>query len=148
MPFKLSLFSVYSILFCVLGYYKIVEKGGWFDVVYFLGIYGYLFFLLFRVLAKLQHVEFDEEFLYVVKRKVDYMIPLENIESVEIVSLGGVYKVNLYRAEQLSKAFYFKPSLFYPLNYKKKDLLVNHLRRNIDRAKQKKVTLPYNALMS
>lgn len=148
MPFKISLFAVYSILFGVLGYYRIFEKGGWFFIVYFLGLYGYFFFLLFRMSAKLQHVEFDDEHLYVVKRHIDYLIPLENIESVEIVSLGGVYKVNLYRAEQLGKEFYFKPSLLYPLNYKTKDLLVNHLRRNIDLAKQKKVSLPYNALMS
>jgi hypothetical protein len=100
------------------------------------------------MLVKIEHVEFDKSFLYVVKRKIDYIIPLENIESVEIVSLGGVYKVNLYRAEQLGKEFYFKPSLLYPLNYKTKDLLVNHLRRNIDLAKQKKTTLPMNALMS
>ncbi len=126
----------------------IFERGGWFELIYFLGFYSYLFYLLLRTLSKLQHIEFDEDFLYVVKRGLDYVIPLENIESVEIVSLGGVYKVNLYRAEQLGKEFYFKPSLFYPFNYKTKDLLVNHLRRNIDRAKQKKVSLPYNALMS
>ncbi len=100
------------------------------------------------MLAKLEHVEFDQEFLYVVKSRVDYVIPLENIESVEIVSLGGVYKVNLYRPEQLGSNFYFIPSLFCPLNYKTKDLLVNHLRRNIDLAKKKKTSLPYNALMS
>ncbi len=145
---KIVVFIIYSFLFCSIGYYYVIDRGGWFEVVYFFGAYSYLFYLLFRTLAKLQHVEFDDEFLYVVKRKLDYVIPLENIKSVEIVSLGGVYKVNLYRAEQLGEEFYFKPSLFYPLNYKTKDLLVNHLRRNIDYAKQRNTSLPYNALMS
>ena len=117
-------------------------------VIYNIGLYGYFFYLLIKLNGKLQHVEFDDEFLYVVQRNQDMIIPLENVESVEIVSLGGVYKVNLYRAEQLGKEFYFKPSLLYPLNYKVKDKLVNLLRRNIDLAKQRKVFLPYNALMS
>ncbi len=145
---KGGLFVLYTVILIAFSYYFIVHRDGIFWTIYFLGVYGYLLYLLYRVSAKLQHVEFDEEHLYVVKRNVDYLIPLENIESVEIVSLGGVYKVNLYRAEQLGKEFYFKPSLFYPLNYKKKDLLVNQLRKNIDMAKQKKVSLPYNALMS
>lgn len=49
------------------------------------------------------------------------MIPLENIKEVDIKSLGGVYEVELFNAEQLGKKFYFKPSLLYPFNFKKKD---------------------------
>ena len=49
------------------------------------------------------------------------MIPLENIKEVDIKSLGGVYEVELFNAEQLGKKFYFKPSLLYPFNLKKKD---------------------------
>jgi hypothetical protein len=78
----------------------------------------------------------------------DLVIPLENIESVEISTIGGVYKVNLYHAEQLGSNFYFKMSLFYPLNYPSKDELVSVLRRNIDRAKAKKSAFVKNALHS
>ena len=144
---KVSAYILYSGVYCAFAYY-IVKKANWFSIVYFLGLSSYLFYLIFKTLAKLQHVEFDDAFLYVLKRKMDYVIPLENIESVEIVSLGGVYKVNLFRAEQLGKEFYFKPSLLYPLNYKTKDLLVNHLRRNIAIARQKNTALPNTALMS
>ena len=144
---KVSAYILYSGVYCAFAYY-IVKKANWFSIVYFLGLYSYLFYLIFKTLAKLQHVEFDDACLYVLKRKMDYVIPLENIESVEIVSLGGVYKVNLFRAEQLGKEFYFKPSLLYPLNYKTKDLLVNHLRRNIAIARQKNTALPNTALMS
>ncbi|MBX2957967.1 MAG: hypothetical protein KF846_17505 [Cyclobacteriaceae bacterium] len=59
-----------------------------------------------------------------------------------------MYKVNFYHPEQLGKELYFKTSLIYPLNYKSKDELVNVLRRNIDKAKPRRQSLPHNALMS
>jgi hypothetical protein len=121
---------------------------GWFYTASQSVLYGWLFFLLIRMAVKFQEVYFDDEFLYVYKKKQDYLIPLENIESVEIESLGGVYKVNLYHAEQLGKELYFKTSLIYPLNYKSKDALVNVFRSKIDRAKIRKREFPRNALMS
>jgi hypothetical protein len=81
-------------------------------------------------------------------KEQDLIIPLENIESVEISTLGGVYKVNLFHPEQLGQHFYFKLSMWYPLNYQSKDELVNVLRRNIDRAKSRKQDIPRNALHS
>ena len=76
------------------------------------------------------------------------MIPLENIKEVDIKSLGGVYEVELFNAEQLDKKFYFKPSLLYPFNFKKKDELVNVLRSNINKVLQNKQHFQVNALHS
>ena len=76
------------------------------------------------------------------------MIPLENIKEVDIKSLGGVYEVELFNAEQLDKKFYFKPSLLYPFNFKKKDELVNVLRSNINKVLQNKQYFQANALHS
>jgi hypothetical protein len=56
--------------------------------------------------------------------------------------------VNLYYAEQLGKAFYFKTSVLYPLNYKRQDALVNMLRKDIERAKKRNPEFQRNALMS
>lgn len=111
-------------------------------------VYAYFFYRIMRLTRKLQQVAFDDEFLYVFRTDQDLIVPLENIESVEISSLGGVYKVNLYHAEQLGNEFYFKTSLLYPLNFRSKDELVNQLRRSIERAKRKKRDLPVNALKS
>lgn len=111
-------------------------------------VYAAIFYALAKMAAKLEQVSFDDEFLYVFRKDQDYVIPLENIESIEIESIGGVYKVNLYHAEQLGDHFYFKTSLLYPLNYKSKDALVNVLRKNIDMAKRKKQEFPSNALTS
>ncbi len=110
--------------------------------------YGWLFYLLIRTTAKLHRVEFDDEFLYVLRKNQDLIIPLENIESVEIATIGGVYKVNLYHPDQLGKEFYFKQSLWYPLNYKRCDDLVNVLRRSIAQAKMRVRTIQPNALHS
>lgn len=107
-----------------------------------------MFYRGIQIIGRFQQVYFDQEFLYVYQNQQDYIIPLENIESVEIESLGGVYKVNLYHPEQLGKEFYFKTSLLYPLNAKKKDALVNVLRKKIDLAKSKRQVFQRNALMS
>jgi hypothetical protein len=111
-------------------------------------VYGYFFFRLMRLTRNFQQVSFDEDFLYVFGRDQDLIIPLENIESVEITSLGGVYKVNLYHAEQLGNEFYFKTSLLYPLNYKSKDALVNQLRAAVAQARRKPPDNPGNVLTS
>jgi hypothetical protein len=101
-----------------------------------------------RINRNVYHVEFDNEFLYVILKEQDILIPLENIKEVDIKSLGGVYEVELFQPEQLGKKFYFKPSLLYPFNFKKKDALVNVLRKNINLAQQKKRTYQANALHS
>jgi len=93
-------------------------------------------------------VEFDDEFLYVIQKGQDILIPLENIKEVDIKSVSGVYGVELFNAKQFGKTFYFKPSLLYPFNYKKKDALVNVLRSNINKALEKKQHFQANALHS
>lgn len=85
-------------------------------------ITGYMIFIIYlwiRMNRNVHRVEFDHEFLYVIQKGQDILIPLENIKEVDIKTLGGVYEVELFRAEQLGKKFYFKPSLLYPFNFKK-----------------------------
>lgn len=115
-----------------------------FNVIYigFLG-YGWI-----RINRNVHRVEFDEDYLYVILRGQDMLIPLENIKEIDIKSLGGVYEVELFAAEQLGKKFYFKPSLLYPFNYKKKDERVNVLRKNINKAQLRKQQFQTNALHS
>lgn len=112
---------------------------------------GYSLFLVYgwvRINRNVHRVEFDDEFLYVLQKGQDILIPLENIKEVEIISLGGVYEVELFNPEQLGKKFYFKPWLLYPFNFKKKDALVDILRSNINKALRKKQHFQANALHS
>jgi DNA-binding protein YbaB len=111
-------------------------------------MWGHLIWIWISVNRKVFHVEFDDEFIYVIQKKQDILIPLENIKDVEIVSLGGVYKVTLYSKDQLGDLIYFKPSLLYPFNFKAKDELVDVLRHAIDEAKKKIRVYQKNALYS
>ena len=125
----------------------VTKSGNIFDA--FMPLYWvWLIYLWIRVNQKVFQVEFDEDFLYIIKKRQDTMIPLENIKDVEIVSMGGVYLVDLYIPEDFGVKLYFKPSLLYPFNFKKKDALVNVLRSSIERAKQKKKSFQKNALHS
>jgi len=145
-PYRWVLYVLYIVFFGLIAFSSI--RVGWVFAIGQTATYGWILYMGMRMVKKLQQASFDDEFLYVYQKEQDYVIPLENIESVEIESLGGVYKVNLYHPEQLGKEFYFKTSLIYPLNYKSKDALVNVLRRNIDKAKVRRQSLPHNALMS
>lgn len=115
-----------------------------FNIFYF----GFLIYGWIRINRNVHRVEFDEEYLYVILRGHDMLIPLQNIKEIDIKSIGGVYEVELYTPEQLGDKFYFKPSLLYPFNYKKKDELVNVLRKNINKAQSRKQQFQTNALHS
>lgn len=151
LPFKVVVLAAYIGICTTILFSYIDRSRHLFSLVLGLanaGFFIYFFFRLMRMTIKLYRVEFDNEFLYVLLKRQDMVIPLENIESVEISTIGGVYKVNLYHPEQLGGHFYFKLSLLYPLNYQSKDALVNVLRKSIDKAKARKQELPRNALHS
>ncbi len=145
-PYRHVLYAAYILVFSAIAVTSFT-RSIFFGVAQ-TAIYGYFFFRLMRLTGKLQQVSFDDDFLYVYGKDQDLIIPLESIESVEISSLGGVYKVNLYHAEQLGKEFYFKTSLLYPLNYKTKDELVNELRAAIAKARRRPFHNPDKALTS
>lgn len=110
--------------------------------------YIYLIYVWYRVNRSVHHVEFDDDFLYVMLNQQDLVIPLENIKDVNLVSMGGVYRVDLYTKDLIGDKFYFKPSLLYPFNHKKKEAIVDILWSNINRAKQKARPIQPNALHS
>ena len=108
----------------------------------------YLIWLWYWVNRRVYRTEFDDEFLYIIRKNQDTLIPLENVKDVNLVSMGGVYRVDLYAKEDFGDRFYFKPSLLYPFNHKKKEALVNILWSNIEKAKNKKQEFKRNALHS
>ena len=110
--------------------------------------WGFLLYKYYIMNSKLYQVEFDDEFLYVVRSEADLIVPLENIRDVNIKTLIGHYEIVFYNAEQLGNKIYFKPSLLYPFNSKKKDQLVNVLWQKINQAKMKQPHFQMNALHS
>jgi len=144
--FVLSLGFISFFLFIAVRAY--LEGKYFYNSLFYAFYFGFLSYGWIRINRNVHRVEFDEEFLYVILRGQDLMIPLENIKEVDIKSLGGVYEVELYSPEQLGNKFYFKPSLLYPFNFKKKDALVNVLRKNINKAQSRKQHFQANALYS
>ncbi|NOS90379.1 MAG: hypothetical protein HOP30_00510 [Cyclobacteriaceae bacterium] len=110
--------------------------------------YGYFLYLWWKVNQHVYHVEFDQEFMYLAQKQQDVLIPLENIKDINLISIGGVYKVELYAKELFGDTFYFKPSLLYPFNHKRKEALVDLLWANIEKAKTQKQHFQANALHS
>ncbi len=146
-------YGVVVIATCLLGaiIYGSIKTNR--DGFSFLALYFPLFwtFLIYKWIdahLKVFKVEFDDEYLYIIKRNQDIMIPLENIKDIEMKSLGGMWRVDLLYADVIGDHFYFKPSLLYPLNYKVKDELVNLLWKKIEIAKRKPRDMPTNALTS
>ena len=139
---------VLSILFLFyIQYQEYLQRGHWTAFLLPLN-FSYFIYAWFLVNKRVYHVEFDNEFIYVVQKNHDLVIPLKNIKDVNLVSLGGVYKVDLYAKELFGDKFYFKPSLLYPFNNKKKEALVNILWANIEKAKRRKHDFQRNALHS
>ncbi len=124
-----------------------IQSGkNWSSRLYLPIVWSYLVYRWVKAHLRVFPVEFDDEFLYILKKGQDLLIPLENIKDIEMKTLGGMWRVDLLYADVIGDHFYFKPSLLYPLNYKSKDALVNLLWKKIEVAKGKKPFFQANAL--
>ena len=97
------------------------------------------FHIYYGLFLNLKNVSYDDSSIYYDKKGYEVQVPFEDILSIEIKSLTGIYGIRLLHSSQGDKEILFKTSLWYPLNFKKKDEMVNELRDKIDRYK---ITLP------
>lgn len=146
--YKYGVILIVSALFLWVVFHEVQSGRRLISGVYFSLVWGYLIYRWVKAHWKVYRVEFDDEFLYVLQRGQDLLIPLENVKDIEMKTLGGMWRVDLFYADVIGDHFYFKPSLFYPLNYKSKDALVNLLWKKIELAKGKKSFYQANALHS
>ena len=110
--------------------------------------YTYLIYSYIRINRKVFHVEFDDEFLYLIRKESDVLIPLQNIKDVTLKTMGGLYEIQLYHPEAVGDKIFYKPSLLYPFNFKSKDRIADILRDKIEAAKKRPDVIQKNALMS
>ena len=92
--------------------------------------------MYYPMFLKLKNVSYDKSSIYYNKKGYEVQVPFEDIKEVRIQSLTGIYGILLYTPSQGEKEIYFKTSLWYPLNFQKKDDMVNELRDQIDRHKR------------
>lgn len=90
-------------------------------------------------IVKIKNVSYDQSSLYYDKKGFEVQVPFEDIKDIEIKTISGIYKINLFEPSQDGSIIMFKTSLWYPFNFKKQDEKVNELRDRIDRYKR---TLP------
>jgi hypothetical protein len=115
---------------------------------FFMLFVGFVAYKVFIATQKTLKVEFDEEYLYIIEDEADTLVPLSNIKSVRLRSFFGVFDVTFHHPEKWGDSIYFKPSLMYPLNFARKDELVDLLRRNIEKARRTTEVFQKNALHS
>lgn len=148
---KYFLFGLYLVLIGLLFIFlfKTADGAGGYVVAVGQAVVNLYFFRhALIVMARLQNLSFDSDFAIVQMKGQELLIPLENIKDVELVSLAGTYRVTLYQPEQLGDTFYFKVSLLYPLNHRRKEALIDRFWAAIRRAKLKKQEFPRHALPS
>ena len=134
--------------FILFNKYQQYKESASFSVLFSNLVLLYFVYIWLKSHAKVYRVEFDDDYLYVIKKRQDILIPLENIKDIKLKTFFGMWQVNLFYADLVGDRFYFKPSLLYPLNSKSKDALVNVLWQKIDVAKRKKPHFQANALHS
>ena len=102
-------------------------------------IWAVILYKAFKLVWSLKSISYDDSSIYYEKSGFEVQIPFEEIKDIEIKTLTGIYTINLFIASQDGEKISFKTSMWYPLNFKKKDAEVNELRDKIDRYKR---TLP------
>jgi hypothetical protein len=137
--FSITLVALVFILFLVSAY--LVD--GYFWRVYNVAFSGFIAFWIIRIVLRLKNVSFDEYSVYYERNGYEVQIPFDEIKDIEIKSLDGIYKINLFQPNQDGKIIYFKTSLWYPLNFKRQDEQVNVLRDRITHYKRNQA-LQYN----
>ncbi|MBI1770367.1 MAG: hypothetical protein HYR67_18510 [Bacteroidetes bacterium] len=146
LPYKIFIWGVLIVFFLLIAY----ESFEGLRITSFIlpVTWGFVLYRYYIMNSKLHRVEFDDEYLYVIRKEADILVPLENIKDLELRTLIGHYEIMFYNPEQVGDKIYFKPSLLYPFNSKKKDELVNILWQKINKAKTKQSHFQKNALHS
>lgn len=118
------------------------EGANWVSMAVPVIVY-FQFHMYFPMFLKLRNVSYVESSVYFSKNGYEVQVPFEDILSIEIKSITGIYAIILAKPAQAEQQIYFKASAWYPFNFQKKDEVVNELRDKIDQYQR---TLPEKKL--
>lgn len=149
-PAKISAYRAFCVIMMVVlilagcfDLYRLITGHGYGTSLIPAAIFLYQFYSLY---IGIKPVEFDDEFLYVFEKGYEVVVPLKNIKRIDIINLGGIYKVTLFDPIQSGYKILFKPSFIYPLDFLKQDKKVNILRGYIRTARTTPDKYDANAL--
>ena len=69
---------------------------------------------------QLKNVSYDDSSIYYNKKEYEVQVPFEDIASIEIKSITGIYGIKLFNPSQGRSEIFFKTSLWYPSILKRK----------------------------
>jgi hypothetical protein len=127
-----SLITLAVVIFAAISVFKFKE----FHQLLVVPVYIVLAVQAIPAIIKIKNISYDEGAVYYDKKGFEVQIPFEDIRDIEIKTLSGIYKINLYLPAQDGKYILFKTSLWYPFNFRKQDEKVNELRDKINRYKR------------
>ncbi|WP_425391575.1 hypothetical protein [Ekhidna sp.] len=135
--YKAVLIGFISIL--ILSYVAInAMRRGYLGILFALIYFGFMIFYwypsLLKFIRQIKEILYDKENLYVKEGEYEIQIPYHLVKDVEIVSLDGLYKFKLYQHDQFGDEVICKPSLWYPLNFKRIDAELNQIRAYVRKA--------------
>ena len=131
----LTIVSAITLLVAGGALYRLIGFGEYY-LFFSVPIYLMLAYQAIPAIVKIKNVSYDESSVYYDKKGFEVQIPFEDIRDIEIKTISGIYKINLYSPSQDGSSIMFKTSLWYPFNFKKQDEKVNELRDKIDRYKR------------
>ena len=134
----LSIVSAITLLVVGGAFYRLAGFEEY-NLLLIVPIYVMFAYKAIPAIVKIKNVSYDDSSVYYDKKGYEVQIPFEDIKDIEIKTISGIYKINLYMPNQDGKSIMFKTSLWYPFNFRKQDEKVNELRDRIDRYKR---TLP------
>jgi len=131
---SLTIVSLITLLVIGGSIYRWIVSGE-FNLFFTVPMYIWLAYKTIPTIIKIKNVSYDQSSVYYGKKGYEVQVPFEDIKDIEIKTISGIYKLNLYNLSQDGSSVLFKTSLWYPFNFKKQDEKVNELRDRIDRYK-------------
>lgn len=108
-----------------------------YNLLIILPVYVMFAYQAIPAIIKIKNVSYDDSSVYYDRKGYEVQIPFEDIKSIEIKTISGIYKIILFDPTQDGSVIMFKTSLWYPFNFRKQDDKVNELRKIIDTHKRK-----------
>ena len=117
-----------NVIVLSITYYQIFENDKYYTlllllVIWYFSVKGWV------QTRRLKTISYDDSAVYYEKDGYEVQIPFEDIKNIE---LDQGWSINLYRPAQDGDKILFMPSVFYPFNFRKREVEINKLRDKID----------------
>lgn len=81
-------------------------------------------------------ISYENDQFYLQLKNMEIVVPFEDTKGIGIKTLDGIFELELTNPSQVGKQILFKPSLLYPLNFKKVDNEIARINHQIKKCKR------------